>query len=350
MKKKKWMMALALSLTAVILPLGLTGCGKSKPNVWILKNEKTTEEEAASNAAEEATKETTEETNDKNEIKEAEASGKTTDMTETEQSEALSQQEPTEIDRMLETYYEEVLLPEQGLIELPSGYEVPIKERHFENYTIGEAFLQEKGICYHAVWDYDKDGQEEMLVLALDDDKDYERSKLYARMYEVETARTGKEGIGEVVQSAELESLFGWMEYDTSQSTEIFLRETKDWFYLAEEARGYNTIYADGVCCAIRVAHYDGTDFVVDVAKQLSGSDFSETEEIVAETAQLLTNIKFDYTAANLTYEYGFDKRDDLLSVFYISGEPNGSLDTYDRTGNISDVPPFLIRMFAGRE
>lgn len=340
MKKKKLVTVLALSLTAVLLLFGLTGCGNEKKAAEksvLDETEETALGETEKTALDE-TEETAEEHNDQSTVKE------------TEQSEVSEQEEPTEADKMLETYYEEVLIPEQGLIELPSGYEVPIKERHFENYTIGEAFLQEKGICYHAVWDYDKDGQEEMLVLALDDDEDYERSKLYARMYEVETARTGKEGLGEVVQSAELESLFGWMEYDASQSTEIFLRETKDWFYLAEEARGYNAIYADGVCCAIRVAHYDGMDFVVDVAKQLSGSDFSGTEEIVAETAQLLTNIKFDYTAANLTYEYGFDKRDDLLSVFYISGEHNGSLDTYGRTGNISDVPPFLIRMFAGRE
>lgn len=361
MKKKKVMTVLALSFTAVMLLCGLTGCG----------SEKQAAAEATSEAAEEATEDTAEnieETEDQASAegtvsagaqdtdgqKEAEPFDKTTDMSETEQG----QEKPTEIDQLLEAYYEEVLLPEQGLIELPAGYEVSIKEKHFENYTIGEAFLQEKGICYHAVWDYDKDGQEELLVLALDEDKDYERSKLYARMYEVEASGTDEAGTadanetetGEVVLSAELESLFGWMECDTSQSMEVFLRETKDWFYLAEEARGYNSIYADGSNYAIRAAHYDGTDFVVDVAKQLSGSDFGETEESVAETARLLRNITFDHTADNLTYEYSFDESDDLLSVFYMSAEPNGTLDTYYRTGNISDVPPFLIRLFAGRE
>lgn len=358
MKKKKFMTALALSLTTVMLLCGLTGCG----------DEKKAADETTPGATEESTKETAEE-QDKQRIEEAdetvsagsqgtEISEKSEDVSEEEQGKAPGQKKPTEIDQLLEAYYEEVLLPEQGLIELPAGYEVSIKEKHFENYTIGEAFLQEKGICYHAVWDYDKDGQEEMLVLALDEDKDYERSKLYARMYEVEASGTDEAGTadaneteaGEVVLSAELESLFGWMECDTSQSMEVFLRETKDWFYLAEEARGYNSIYADGSNYAIRAAHYDGTDFVVDVAKQLSGSDFSETEESVAETARLLRNITFDHTADNLTYEYSFDESDDLLSVFYMSAEPNGTLDTYYRTGNISDVPPFLIRLFAGRE
>lgn len=340
MKKKKLATVLALSFTAVMLLLGTTGCGSEKKAV-----EETTLDATEVNNGQSAAKETEETASA--EPQEAEAAEKVTNMSETEQSEASKQEEPTEADKILETYYEEVLLPEQGLIELPSGYEVSIKEKHFENYTIGETFLQEKGICYHAVWDYDKDGQEEMLVLALDDDEDYERSKLYARMYEVETDGTGEE---KVVLSAELESLLGWMECDTSQSMEVFLRETKDWFYLAEEARGINSIYADGATYAIRVAHYDGTDFAVDVAKQLSGSDFSDVDEAVAETEQLLRNVTFDHTADNLTYEYRFDKNDDLLSVFYMTGEVNGSLDTYYQTGNISDVPPFLIRLFAGRE
>ena len=140
------------------------------------------------------------------------------------------------------------------------------------------------------------------------------------------------------------------MEYDISQTTEVLLRETKDWFYLAEQARGASGIYADGVCYAIRVAHYDGKDFVVDVAKQMQGSDFSETDEEVADTARLLNNVGFANTAKHLTYEYSFDRKDDLLSVFYMTAEHDGSLDTYYNTGNIADVPPFLVRLFAERE
>ena len=176
------------------------------------------------------------------------------------------------------------------------------------------------------------------MVLSLDKDKDYDRSKLYARMYEVVN--------GEVVETAELESFFGWMEFDLSQSTEIFLRETKDWFYLAEEASGSSGIYADGVSYAIRVAHYDGKDFVVDVAKQISGSDFSDTDKEVADTARLLTYVGFDNTAKNLTYQYHFDKNEPLLSIFYMTAEHDGDMNKYYQSGNITDVPPFLVRMF----
>lgn len=350
MKKKKFMTALALALTTVILPCGLAGCGDGKREAA----------ETTPGTVEEQDGQRIEETDEtvSSGLRGTESSEKAEDASEAKQEKLPGQEQATENDQLLEAYYEEVLLPEQGLIELPAGYEVSIKERHLENYTIGEVFLQEKGICYHAVWDYDKDGQEEMLVLALDEDKDYKRSKLYARMYEVkasgadeaESADANETETREVVLSAELESFFGWMECDTSQSMEVFLRETKDWFYLAEEARRYNSIYADGASYAIRAAHYDGTDFVVDMAKQISGSEFSEVEESVAETARLLRNITFDHTADNLTYEYSFDERDDLLSVFYMSAEPNGTLDTYYRTRNISDVPTFLIRLFAGRE
>lgn len=329
MKYKQGILPAFLAVT-VMLMAGITGCG--------------TKEDTASKT----------ETKDETEVATEEGRGSAMDAFVQAQAEAAKAQEDetgesgssdadtADPEKLLRQYYEQVLIPEEGLIDLPAGYEVLNKEKHFENYSIGEAFLKEYGICYQAVWDYDKDGQDEMLVLSLDEDKDYERSKLYARMYEVVD--------GEVVQAAELESLFGWMEYDISQSTEVLLRETKDWFYLAEQARGASGIYADGVCYAIRVAHYDGKDFVVDVAKQMQGSDFSETDEEVADTARLLNNVGFANTAKHLTYEYSFDRKDDLLSVFYMTAEHDGSLDTYYNTGNIADVPPFLVRLFAERE
>lgn len=315
-------------LAAGMLMTGLSGCGAKEDAAQKTQAEAETESEEKDEAGMDA-------------FVQAQADAVKEQQEETEEGEtpgtdSLSPEE------LLRKYYDEVLVQEEGLIDLPAGYEVRNKEKHLENYSIGEAFLQETGVCYQAVWDYDKDEQDELLVLLLDKDKDYERSKLYARMYEVVD--------GEVVKAAELESLFGWMEYDMSQSTEVLLRETKDWFYLAEEARGQSGIYADGVTYAIRVAHYDGSDFVVDLAKQMQGSDFSETEEEVADTARLLNNVGFANTAKNLTFEYGFDKKDDLLSVFYMTAEHNGSLDTYFNTGNISDVPPFLVRLFAERE
>ena len=327
MKKKKLICTLLLCMILVVA--GLTGCGDKKKEA-----EKVVESVAEKEEAER--EEDKEESSDRQESAEEKDSEENTneDLKETESEEA-EEKANEGIDALLEKYYEEVLVEEEGLIELPSGYEVGITERHLEGYSIGEAYFNESGICYHATWDYDKDEQDEMLVLLMGEDKDYERSKLYARMYEVKD--------GEVVEAAELESFFGWMEFDTNQSTEIFLRETKDWFYLAEEAKGYSSIYADGSAYAIRVAHYDGTDFVVDLAKQMSGSDFSETEEEVADTARLLTYVGFDNTAENLTYEYNFNRKDDLLSVFYITAEHMTSLDKFYHSGNISDVSPFII-------
>lgn len=331
-KYNKWLLVLAMS---AVMAFGLNGCGKEKAEVK--KNEAVTE----------TVQETTEpvETEEKVEIPEEKDALEAALEEAAKENESKAEETSTEEiepDKMLEKYYEEVLLEKEGLIELPSGYEVSIKERHLEGYSIGEAYLKEYGICYHAVWDYDKDEQDEMLVLLMDEDEDYERSKMYAKMYEVID--------GEVVKTAELESLFGWMEFDTRQSMEVLLRETKDWFYLAEEARGYSSIYADGSCYAIRVAHYDGNDFVVDLAKQISGSDFSDTKEAVADTARLLTYVGFDHTAESLTYEYSFNKKDDLLSVFYMTAEVSGSLDKYYETMNITDVPPYMIRLFKEKE
>lgn len=335
---KRWMMLLVIN---GVMVLGLSGCGA--------KEEPKKAKEEAVEAVIDKIKETDEE--NENEELQGEKSGesfkeknlrKNQDNGAGDSEEAAVVQGKSETEKLLEKYYEEVLLEEEGLVELPSGYEVSIKERHLETYSIGEVFLDEYGICYHAIWDYDKDEQDELLVLVLDEDSECERSKLYAKMYEVVD--------GEVTEAAELESFFGWMEFDTRQSTEILLRETKDWFYLAEEATGYSSIYADGSAYAMRVAHYDGKEFVVDLAKQMSGSDFSDTEETVADTAQLLRNLKFDHTAENLTYEYRFDRSDDLLSVFYMTAEPMGSLDKYYNSMVISDVPPYLFRLFEERE
>ena len=325
MKYKKGIISAILAVTVMVMA-GLTGCGAKEDTAQKVETEAETQEESGSGM---------------DAFVQAQAEAAKAQEDETEESES-SDTTAVDSEKLLRQYYDQVISQEEGVMDLPSGYEVLNKETHFENYTVGEAFFQETGVCYQAVWDYDKDEQDELLVLVLDKDEDYDRSKLYARMYEVVN--------GEVVQAAELESLFGWMEYDISQSTEVLLRETKDWFYLAEQARGASGIYTDGVCYAIRVAHYDGTDFVVDVAKQMQGSDFSETDEEVADTARLLNNVGFANTAKHLTYEYAFDRKDDLLSVFYMTAEHDGSLDTYYNTGNIADVPPFLVRLFAERE
>lgn len=334
MKHKKKFLALFLCMTLAIT--GLTGCGDKEKESEEAVESIEEKEEAENEADEEASSDL------QGRIKEKESEESVKEDLEEVEKEEAGEKKESEEDSLLESYYETILLEEEGFVELPAGYEIPIKEKHLEGYSIGEAFFQEEGICYHATWDYDKDDQDEMLVLLLEEDADYQRSKLYARMYEVIN--------GEVVEAAELESFFGWMEFDISQSTEILLRETKDWFYLAEEAKGYSGIYSDGSCYAIRVAHYDGTDFVVDLAKQMCGSDFSETEDEVADTAELLTYVGFDHTAENLTYEYSFDRKDDLLSIFYMMAEPNGSLDTYFNSRNISDAPPYIIRLFASRE
>lgn len=325
MKKKSLNPLLILSAVTILTMSGLTGCGSDEKEAEVIEETEVKEE-----------KETAEEKTSAD-IQEAE-----TESTEAAQQEEATETDELDVDKMLESYYAKDLLEAEGLIELPAGFEITNTEKHMENYSIGERLFQETGICYHAIWDYDKDDQDEMLVLLLDENEDRTASKIHAKMYEVLD--------GEVVETAELESFFDWMQFDTTQSTEILLRETKDWFYLAEEAKGFSTIYADGSAYAIRVAHYDGTDFVVDLAKQMSGSDFSGTENEVADTARLLTYVGFDHSAETLTYEYNFNRKDDLLSVFYMTAEPLSSLDKYYHSGNISDVPAYIIRLFAGRE
>ena len=265
---KRWMMLLVIN---GVMVLGLSGCGA--------KEEPKKAKEEAVEAVIDKIKETDEE--NENEELQGEKSGesfkeknlrKNQDNGAGDSEEAAVVQGKSETEKLLEKYYEEVLLEEEGLVELPSGYEVSIKERHLETYSIGEVFLDEYGICYHAIWDYDKDEQDELLVLVLDEDSECERSKLYAKMYEVVD--------GEVTEAAELESFFGWMEFDTRQSTEILLRETKDWFYLAEEATGYSSIYADGSAYAMRVAHYDGKEFVVDLAKDTGYDVYGYSEKL----------------------------------------------------------------------
>lgn len=326
MKKKLLNPLLISSVVTILAVSGLTGCGSKEQETEVTEAAETDKEEKES----------------EDKVSEALQEAGAEQPAEEQQEEAVAEEADIDIDKMLENYYKKDLLEAEGLIDLPAGFEITNTEKHMENYSIGERLFQETGVCYHAIWDYDKDDQDEMLVLLLDENEDRTASKIHAKMYEVLD--------GKVVEAAELESFFNWMQFDTTQSTEILLRETKDWFYLAEEAKGYSTIYADGSAYAIRVAHYDGTDFVVDLAKQMSGSDFSGTENEVADTARLLTYVGFDHSAETLTYEYNFNRKDDLLSVFYMTAEPLSSLDKYYHSGNISDVPAYIVRLFAGRE
>ena len=44
--------------------------------------------------------------------------------------------------------------------------------------------------------------------------------------------------------------------------------------------------------------------------------------------------------------QYHFDKKEPLLSIFYMTAEHDGDMNKYYQSGNITDVPPFLVRMF----
>lgn len=171
----------------------------------------------------------------------------------------------------LYTYVEEVLIPEEGKCDLgPFECDYYVQEnRAVERRRIQDA----SGIITSKIQDFDQDGQEELLVVVLDNQVEDEIQQeiingIQIRMYEVQQ--------GEVVLSSECLMMEDVLGGGDTEDDWMFLKTVDNKTYICSSTNQLTCLIADGLGVSLNIVSYrgQGTGFVTETAGSAMGSDF----------------------------------------------------------------------------
>lgn len=271
---------------------------------------------------------------------------------ETETEEAEEQREVRKTSELLQSFYEDMLSESDYPIDYDRTYTAPYIEMAAGNYKYPVAgYVKElDGPLTYEIRDFDDDGEDELLVIAVvDNDKEEEPDHiLELQMYEVAE---------DVVQlQARIKTCLGAVGGFDIQNADYYIKEDGSNTYIAENVAETVCVAADGTNYCLRVLHYDGSDFVEDTEQDFGGSDFSDLEDLVAETASDLESIGFTNSAAKLTYELQLQSEDKMEGFFIVRGAnegiylPDSGVFSYYETQDISLVGKLTYRFYNDQE
>lgn len=171
----------------------------------------------------------------------------------------------------LYTYVEEVLIPEEGKCDLgPFECDYYVQE----NGAVERRRIQDaSGIITSKIQDFDQDGQEELLVVVLDNQVEDEIQQeiingIQIRMYEVQQ--------GEVVLSSECLMMEDVLGGGDTEDDWMFLKTVDNKTYICSSTNQLTCLIADGLGVSLNIVSYrgQGTGFVTETAGSAMGSDF----------------------------------------------------------------------------
>lgn len=171
----------------------------------------------------------------------------------------------------LYTYVEEVLIPEEGKCDLG-----PFECDYYlqENGAVERRQIQDaSGIITSKIQDFDQDGQEELLVVVLDNQVEDEIQQeiingIQIRMYEVQQ--------GAVVLSSECLMMEDVLGGGDTEDDWMFLKTVDNKTYICSSTNQLTCLIADGLGVSLNIVSYrgQGTGFVTETAGSAMGSDF----------------------------------------------------------------------------
>ena len=282
----------------------------------------------------------------------AEATEETLQEEETETEVAEEQGENQNSSELLQSFYEDMLAESDHPIDYDRTYTAPYIEMAADDYKYPLAGYVEglDGPLTYKIKDFDHDGEEELLVMAIvDNDKEEEPDHiLELQMYEVAE--------DEVQLQARIRTCLGAVGGFDIQNADYYIKEDGSQIYIAENLAETVCVTADGTNFVLRVLHYDGSDFVEDTAQDFSGSDFSDLEDLVAKTASDLENLGFSNSAVKLTYELQFQPEDEMEEFFIVRGAnegiylPDSNVFSYYDTQDISVLGELTYHFYNDQE
>lgn len=271
---------------------------------------------------------------------------------ETETEVAEEQAEVQNTSELLQSFYEDMLAESDHPIDYDRTYTAPYIEMSADDYKYPLAGYVEEldGPLTYKIKDFDNDREDELLVMSIvDNDKEEEPDRILEwQMYEAAD--------DEVQLQARIKTCLGAVGGFDIQNADYYIKENSSNTYIAENIAETVCVLADGTNYCLRVLHYDGSDFVEDTAQDFSGSDFSDLEDIVAETASDLENLGFSNSAAKLTYELQFQQEDEMEEFFIVRGAnegiylPDRNVFSYYDTQDISVLGELTYHFYNDQE
>lgn len=236
------------------------------------------------------------------------------------------------------SYVDEVLIPQEGQC---SEGEYTCEYKRVSMRTSLKPVSSEKGVLSWRIRDFDNDGEDELLVLILNNEylEEYTqetKNEVLLRMYEAESE--------EVVLKDEMSVLCPVLGSGDSELSGIFLHENDGQIYICGSLRQQIYLYADGVTFDSFVLTYDGKKFEKEAGtdEAVSGSEFSGEKEEAEKMADYLEEIGLDSEAEQIrdSWMRCFEFTDDVEMLMLIEGE-NSDADKamdYWETKNPEDL------------
>lgn len=234
----------------------------------------------------------------------------------------------------LYSYVDQALIPKIGACregEYICGY------KHVNGFVGVDGVHDQKGVLTSRIRDFDGDGEEELLVLVLDNEADLDETSLgyvsegekvnqmLLQMYELEEE--------EVILKDEYQGLCPVLGYGDEESSGVFLKEKDGRLYICGSLHQMMRVsYSGGNAVQLFVLIYDGEEFVFQAGQRevTVGTDFEGERESAMETADFLEEIGLPKEAAQIRESYieKFDFADEMDDVLLrITGEEDGNSD-----------------------
>lgn len=263
--------------------------------------------------------------------------------------ESESEEPPLAEELTVRQYLERDLIPAAGLLDIEQIYKAGYTEEKYGDYFAPRnTYVQGlSGIAGYDIRDYDKDGEDELLVLMLKEGKEQiglSYHTIWMQMFE-------KDATG-LTLTAEMEAQCGGLGGVDIQRLIYSVKESDSAVYIAEETTGRLCVCGDGAEEGLRILHYTGWNFVTDLEEHYIGSDFSDREEQVAVTASSLKALGFTESAARLTTDMELDMADGLDMIFLVDGknrklfEQDNTINLYYETQDISYLGEVVYRFY----
>lgn len=225
------------------------------------------------------------------------------------------------------SYIEETLIPDNGKIS--SGtYEYGYQQQNDNTITI-EKISDQYGILNYKILDFDNDGEDELLVISLEEYTDTSGwteelcNRLVLQIYENKSGNVKK--TGEYKMKA---NVLGGADKELSG---VALKEWNGTLYICASVCNSLYTFSNGIKTEVCVLSYDGSMFheYISMDKPDTGSEFEHAEPLANEMASKAEAIGLTQSAAKMKETFirclDFSDIDDNNIMVFIQGENDGT-------------------------
>lgn len=251
----------------------------------------------------------------------------------------------------LYTYVDEELIPDIGQVK-EGEYECSYLQVSEYGFAV-DSVHSESGVLNWNIADYDNDGEEELLVLVMDNKSattmdggigtDIDRNEIDLQMYELEN--------GKVVKKDQYQGLVPVLGYGDSEDDGIFLQKTDNNIYICGSCSNHVYTYADGTIVKSFMLTYEDGKFKEQAGQvtETAGSSWEDDDGTAAMMADLAESIGLTKDADTIRKThvpvFGFQDQPDKM-LLRITGENSGyNVSVFYQQPNVENIGKVKLKL-----